>query len=99
MLAQGITFDYAQLLIDNEIARMNKEVVGGIRVDRAGPGRISRVCSKGYVICLNVGAVDIPVHTNVGMGVGGMSMQETTALDATSRISKSMAEIGKIDGL
>ena len=34
MLAQGITFDYAQLLIDNEIARMIKEVVGGVRVDR-----------------------------------------------------------------
>jgi trimethylamine---corrinoid protein Co-methyltransferase len=34
MLAQGITFDYAQLVIDNEIARMIKEVVGGIRVDK-----------------------------------------------------------------
>jgi len=34
MLAQGITFDYAQLVIDNEIARMIKEVVGGIKVDR-----------------------------------------------------------------
>ncbi len=33
MLAQGITFDYAQLLIDNEIARMIKEVVGGITVN------------------------------------------------------------------
>jgi len=34
MLAQGITFDYAQLVIDNEIARMIKEVVAGIRVDK-----------------------------------------------------------------
>ena len=34
MLAQGITFDYAQLLIDNEIARMIKEVVGGVTVNR-----------------------------------------------------------------
>jgi len=34
MLAQGITFDYAQLVIDNEIARMIKEVVGGIKVDK-----------------------------------------------------------------
>jgi dimethylamine---corrinoid protein Co-methyltransferase len=46
-----------------------------------------------------VGAVDIPVHTNVGMGVGGMPMQEIPALDAVSRVSKSMAEIGKLDGL
>lgn len=34
MLAQGITFDYAQLLIDNEIARMIQEVVGGITVNK-----------------------------------------------------------------
>mgnify|MGYP002152524717 CR=1 FL=1 len=34
MLAQGITFDYAQLLIDNEIARMINEVGGGIAVNR-----------------------------------------------------------------
>ena len=34
MLAQGIAFDYAQLVIDNEIARMIKEVVGGIKVDK-----------------------------------------------------------------
>jgi len=33
MLAQGITFDYAQLVITNEIARMIKEVVAGIKVD------------------------------------------------------------------
>ncbi len=34
MLAQGITFDYAQLVITNEIARMIKEVVAGIKVDK-----------------------------------------------------------------
>jgi len=34
MLAQGITFDYAQLVISNEIARMIKEVVAGIKVDQ-----------------------------------------------------------------
>ena len=34
MLAQGITFDYAQLLIGNEVARMIKEVVAGIKVDK-----------------------------------------------------------------
>lgn len=33
MLAQGITFDYAQLVISNEIARMIKEVIAGIKVD------------------------------------------------------------------
>ncbi len=33
MIESGVTFDYAQLVIDNEIARMVKHVVGGVRVD------------------------------------------------------------------
>ena len=33
MIESGVTFDYAQLVIDNEIARMVKQVVRGIRVD------------------------------------------------------------------
>ncbi len=33
MLELGMTFDYAQLLIDNEIARMVKKSVGGINVN------------------------------------------------------------------
>ena len=33
MIESGVTFDYAQLVIDDEIARMVKQVVGGIRVD------------------------------------------------------------------
>jgi trimethylamine--corrinoid protein Co-methyltransferase len=33
MLGQGITFDYAKLVMDNEIARMIKEVVTGITVN------------------------------------------------------------------
>ena len=33
MIESGMTFDYAQLVIDDEMARMIKQVVGGIRVD------------------------------------------------------------------
>jgi len=33
MIESGVTFDYAQLVMDDEIARMVKHVVGGIRVD------------------------------------------------------------------
>ncbi len=33
MIESGVTFDYAQLVIDNEMARMVKQVVRGIRVD------------------------------------------------------------------
>jgi trimethylamine--corrinoid protein Co-methyltransferase len=33
MIESGVTFDLAQFVIDNEIARMIKRVAGGIRVD------------------------------------------------------------------
>ncbi len=33
MIESGVTFDYAQLVMDDEIASMVKHVVGGIRVD------------------------------------------------------------------
>lgn len=33
MIESGVTFDYAQLVIDNEMARMVKQLVRGIRVD------------------------------------------------------------------
>jgi len=41
----------------------------------------------------------IPVHANVGMGVGGIPMQMTPPIDCVSRVSAAMAEIGKMDGL
>jgi trimethylamine--corrinoid protein Co-methyltransferase len=34
MLESGITFDFAQLVIDNEFARMIKHTINGFRVDR-----------------------------------------------------------------
>ena len=33
MIESGMTFDYAQLVADDEMARMIKQVVGGVRVD------------------------------------------------------------------
>jgi dimethylamine--corrinoid protein Co-methyltransferase len=41
----------------------------------------------------------IPVHVNVGMGVGGVPMMESPPQDSVSRVSKALAQIGKIDGL
>lgn len=46
-----------------------------------------------------VSAVDIPVHVNVGMGVGGVPMMEAPPIDSVTRASKSLVEIGKADGL
>ena len=46
-----------------------------------------------------VEAADIPVHVNVGMGVGGVPMMEQPPVDSVSRVSKSLVQIGKADGL
>ena len=42
---------------------------------------------------------DIPVHVNVGMGVGGVPMLEQPPVDSVSRVAKSLVELGKADGL
>jgi len=44
-------------------------------------------------------ASNIPVHPNLGMGVCGIPMFETPPIDAVTRISKAMVEVGKADGL
>ena len=46
-----------------------------------------------------VAAVNIPLHVNVGMGVGGVPMMEAPPLDSVTRASKSLVQIGKADGL
>ena len=46
-----------------------------------------------------VAAAGIPVHVNVGMGVGGIPMVEVPPVDSVTRASKSLVEIGKADGL
>ncbi len=42
---------------------------------------------------------NIPIHVNMGMGVGGVTMTNHPPLDATSRASKAMVEICRLDGL
>ena len=46
-----------------------------------------------------VKAADIPVLVDVGMGVGGIPLNNYSPTDATTRVSKCMMEIGKADGL
>jgi dimethylamine--corrinoid protein Co-methyltransferase len=41
----------------------------------------------------------IPVHMNAGMGVGGVPMTPYPPVDATSRASRALVDICKIDGL
>lgn len=44
-------------------------------------------------------AANIPVHANVGMGVGATPMSPVPPSDAVSRAAKALVEIGKADGL
>ena len=44
-------------------------------------------------------AASIPVHANVGMGVCGVPMMEQPPIDCVTRVSKSLVQIGKADGL
>jgi len=44
-------------------------------------------------------AANIPVHVNVGMGVGGTPMAYVPPTDVVSRAAKALVEITKIDGL
>jgi trimethylamine--corrinoid protein Co-methyltransferase len=55
MIESGVTFDYAQLVIDNEMARMVKQVVRGIRVDdeALAVDDIARVGSFGDFLSLD----------------------------------------------
>jgi len=47
--------------------------------------------------CMDV--AEIPVHPNVGMGVGGVPMSPYPPADAVSRVSRAMVDILKCDGL
>lgn len=46
-----------------------------------------------------VAAATIPIHVNMGMGVGGSPVFETPPVDSVTRASKAMVEIAKVDGL
>lgn len=44
-------------------------------------------------------AATIPIHPNVGLGVGGVPMCEVAPADMVTRASAAMVEIGRADGL
>jgi dimethylamine--corrinoid protein Co-methyltransferase len=41
----------------------------------------------------------IPIHVDMGMGVGGIPMLETPPIDAVTRASKAMVEMAGVDGI
>ncbi len=46
-----------------------------------------------------VAAAEIPVHGNMGMGVGGLPVCDPAPVDAVSLASKAMVELTRLDGL
>jgi len=44
-------------------------------------------------------AATVPVHMNVGMGVGGVPMHPVTPVDAVSRASRACVDLLRLDGL
>ncbi len=44
-------------------------------------------------------AAEIPIHPNMGMGVGGVPVNDHPPIDTVSRMSKAMVEICRLDGL
>jgi len=42
---------------------------------------------------------EIPIHGNMGMGVGGLPTCETLPVDMVCMASKAMVEITRLDGL
>ncbi len=60
------------------------------------PWNIARACTF-VKACSEI--AKIPIHPNAGMGVGGVPVSSTAPLDAISRASVALIEIGKADGL
>lgn len=101
----GVTYKGERLagMYPNDQARMAEaagaDVFGPVvntNTRRSMPWNVARaVC----FVKACVEASNIPVHANVGMGVGGIPVLEVPSLDAVSRASVAMVEIARVDGL
>jgi dimethylamine--corrinoid protein Co-methyltransferase len=64
--------------------------------NESSPWNLSRAITYMKACCE---VADIPVHVNMGMGVGAMTVHDHPPLDVASRASKAMVEICRLDGL
>jgi dimethylamine--corrinoid protein Co-methyltransferase len=65
-------------------------------VRRTFPWNLARAVTFVKACCEEA---NIPVHVNMGMGVGAVSMTDHPPVDIVSRASKAMVEICRLDGL
>ncbi len=66
------------------------------KTSRSCPWNVSRAVTFMKACCEVAG---LPIHVNMGMGVGGVSMTSHPPLDMASRASTAMVEICRLDGL
>jgi len=64
--------------------------------NRSTPWNVARAVTFMKACCE---AAEIPVHVNMGMGVGAIPVHDHPPLDVASRASKAMVEICRLDGL
>jgi len=70
--------------------------VVNIKASRSIPWNLSRAIVLTKACCETA---NIPIHVNMGMGVGGVPLTNHPPIDTTSRASKAMVEICRLDGL
>jgi dimethylamine--corrinoid protein Co-methyltransferase len=70
--------------------------VVNVKTSRSCPWNLARAITFIKACCE---VATIPVHPNMGMGVGGVPMTGHPPVDITSRASKAMVEICRLDGL
>jgi dimethylamine--corrinoid protein Co-methyltransferase len=66
------------------------------KASRSCPWNLSRAITFVKACCE---VANIPIHVNMGMGVGGVPMTAHPPIDIVSRASKAMVEICRLDGL
>jgi dimethylamine--corrinoid protein Co-methyltransferase len=70
--------------------------VVNVKSTKSCPWNLSRVITFIKACCE---VASIPIHANMGMGVGGVPIVSHPPVDITSRASKAMVEICRLDGL
>jgi dimethylamine--corrinoid protein Co-methyltransferase len=70
--------------------------VVNMKSTRSCPWNLSRAIAFIKACCEKAA---IPIHVNMGMGVGGVPLTNHPPVDITSRASKAMVEICRLDGL
>jgi dimethylamine--corrinoid protein Co-methyltransferase len=66
------------------------------KTSKSSPWNLSRAITFIKACCE---AASVPIHVNMGMGVGGVTMTNQPPIDIVSRASKAMVEICRLDGL